>query len=162
MLLKEVILKLLLREVNKIPSLQQQLRIIENRLRSKYIKDAMKKEVSDLSRDLVVEHLVNDVYDVYHGRYQRDYDMGGLADEDNILTTMINDVTLKIEDVRRDEKTNRLVAPVVEYGYGYWTEELDDSIGKRPFIENTAKELRKGKARDALKKGLLRQGLNVK
>jgi len=126
-------------------SLAQQLRIIENRLRSKYVKNAMQKEVSEESRDLTVEHLVNDVYDAYKSQYDRQYDMGGLADEDNILTTMINDVTLKIEDVR-----------------GYWSEELDDTIGKRPFIENTAKELRNGKARNALLRGLKRQGVNCK
>ena len=143
-------------------SLAQQLRIIENRLRSKYVKNAMQKEVSEESRDLTVEHLVNDVYDAYKSQYDRQYDMGGLADEDNILTTMINDVTLKIEDVRRDEKTNRLVAPIVEYSKGYWSEELDDTIGKRPFIENTAKELRNGKARNALLRGLKRQGVNCK
>ena len=144
------------------PSLQHQLRIIENRLRTKYVKDAMKKEVSEMSRDLVVEYLVDDVYDAYQSQYDRKYDQGGLADEDNILTTMVNDVTLKIEDIRRDEKTGRLVAPIVEYGKGYWSEELDDAIGERPFIENTAKKLRNGKARNALLRGLKRQGVNCK
>jgi len=108
------------------------------------------------------KHVVSDVYDQYNSQYENQYHMGGLLDIENIETKMIDDNTLRIENIRKDEESGRLVAPVIEYSRGYWTEELDQRIGKRPFIHNTFEELKNGRALIALKKGLLRQGVNCK
>jgi len=86
--------------------------------------------------------------------------MGGLLDRENIETKMIDDNTLRIENIRRDEESNRLVAPIIESGKGYYTDWLDERIGKRPFMEESAKELKSGVAKNALIKGLRRQGVN--
>ena len=122
----------------------------------------MKKEVSWESKTTMQKHVVEDVYDKYDSQYDNQYHMGGLLDIENIETKMIDDTTLRIENIRKDEETNRLVAPVVEYGKGYYTDWLDERIGSRPFVEQTADELRNGKAKDALKLGLLRQGIDCK
>ena len=162
MLLKEVILKLLLREVNKIPSLQQQLLEIEKKIQSK-IKSAMQNELSQQSKTTIQMHVVTDVYNVYEPTsYSRSYDQGGLLDRDNIETKMIDNNTLKVKNIRKDELDGRMVDKVIEYGKGYWTQTLDDIIGARPFIHNSFIDLKNGKARDALKRGLIREGLNIK
>ena len=122
----------------------------------------MKKEVSWESQTTMQKHVVEDVYDKYDSQYDNKYHMGGLLDIENIETKMIDDNTLRIENIRRDEDTGRYVAKVVETGKGYYTDWLDDLIGERPFVKQTADELRNGKARDALKRGLIREGLNVK
>ena len=162
MLPKEVIRRLLLKEVNKIPSLQQQLDLIISKIQKKYIPSAMKKEVSWESKTTMQKHVIEDVYDKYNSSYDNKYHMGGLLDIENIETKMIDDNTLRIENIRKDEESGRLVTPVVEFGKGYYTDWLDERIGARPFIYNTFEELKNGKALIALKKGLLRQGLNVK
>jgi len=122
----------------------------------------MKKEVSWESQTTMQKHVVEDVYDKYDSQYDNKYHMGGLLDIENIETKMIDDTTLRIENIRKDEDTGRYVAKVVETGKGYYTDWLDDLIGERPFVKQTADELRNGKARDALKRGLIREGLNVK
>ena len=123
----------------------------------------MKKEVSQESKTVMQIATVEKVYNAYEPtHYNRQFDDGGLLDRDNIETTLIGNNTLKVENIRRDEETGRLVTPIIESGKGYYTQELDDRIGARMFVEETAKELEKGKAKEALKRGLLRQGLNVK
>ena len=144
------------------PSLADQLKLIEQKLKTKYIPSAMKKEVSWESQTTMQKHVVSDVYDVYDSQDENKYHMGGLLDIENIETKMIDNNTLRIENIRKDEESGRLVAPVIETGKGYYHDWLDERIGKREFVKETANELRNGKAKDALKKGLLRQGLNVK
>ena len=78
-----------------------------------------------------------------------------------ICRTKVNN-TLRIENIRRDELDGRMVDKIIEYGKGYWTQTLDDIIGARPFIHNSFIDLKNGKARDALKRGLIREGLNIK
>ena len=144
-------------------SLQQQLNAIINKIQNTYVPSAMKKEVSQESKTVMQIATVEKVYNAYEPtHYNRQFDDGGLLDRDNIETTLIGNNTLKAENIRRDEETGRLVTPIIESGKGYYTQELDDRIGARMFVEETAKELEKGKAKEALKRGLLRQGLNVK
>lgn len=142
-------------------NLNQQLKIIEQKLQTK-IKNALQSEVAETSRQTMKNHLETDVYSQYTPTtYERKYSDGGLLDDNNIQTTMVNETTLKIENIRRDEKTGRLVAPIIEHGIGYWGG-LDAIIGERPFVRETSKELANGKAKNSLKQGLVRQGLNVK
>jgi len=153
---------LIVKEVNKIPSLQQQLLEIEKKIQSK-IKSAMQNELSKESKTVMQMHVVTDVYNVYEPTsYSRSYDQGGLLDRDNIETTMISNNTLKVENIRKDEETGRMVDKIVEYGKGYWTSYLDDLIGARPFIHESFKELASGKAKLAILKGLRRQGVDCK
>ena len=108
------------------------------------------------------KHVIEDVYNKYDSQYDNQYHMGGLLDIENIETKMIDDNTLRIENIRKDEESGRLVTPIITTGKGYYTDWLDERIGARDFITTTADELRNGKVRDALKRGLIREGLNVK
>ncbi len=122
----------------------------------------METEVAKESRGTMKKHIQNDAYSQYAPTsYVRKYDQGGLIDDSNIETIMIDDNTLKVENIRKDEETGRLVTPVVEYGKGYYTDWLDKKIGPRPFVNNTFIELKNGVAKEALKEGLRKQGVDV-
>ena len=141
-------------------SLAEQLKLIEQKLQKK-IKSALEVETSWESKNVVQEKVI-DAYDMYDSQYENKYHMGGLLDRDNIETKMIDDNTLRIENIRKDEDTGRYVTPIVETGKGYWNSYLDQIIGPRPFILESYKELKNGKAKMALLKGLRRQGIDCK
>ena len=141
-------------------SLAEQLKLIEQKLQKK-IKSALEVETSWESKNVVQEKVI-DAYDMYDSQYENKYHMGGLLDRDNIETKMIDDNTLRIENIRKDEDTGRYVTPIVETGKGYWNSYLDQIIGPRPFILESYKELKNGKAKMAILKGLRRQGVDCK
>jgi hypothetical protein len=124
------------------------------------IRNALAKEVADVARNTMSDHVKSDVYDVYEpSQYQRTGDL-----YKDISTTMKNDNTLIVKNEARDEESGRLIAPVVEYGVGYeWEESRIYNMQPfpRPFVENTAKELEKGKAKHALAEGLRKQGVDI-
>jgi hypothetical protein len=124
------------------------------------IRNALAKEVADVARNTMSDHVKSDVYDVYEpSQYQRTGDL-----YKDISTTMKNDNTLIVKNEARDDESGRLIAPVVEYGIGYeWEESRIYNMQPfpRPFVENTAKELEKGKAKNALAEGLRKQGMDV-
>ena len=135
--------------------------MIESQIQKK-IKSALEVETSWESKNVVQEKVI-DAYDMYNPlTYERQYHRGGLLDRDNIETKMINDNTLRIENIRRDEESGRLVAPIVEFSKGYYNSYLDQIIGPRPFILESYKELKNGKAKLAILKGLRRQGIDCK
>jgi hypothetical protein len=124
------------------------------------INSALRNEVADTARDTMQEHVMSDVYDKYTPtQYVRTGDL-----YKDIVTQMVDDNTVSIENVTRDEETGRLVAPVVESGQGYtWKDSRIYNMQPfpRPFVENTAKDLADGKAKIALAQGLKRQGLDI-
>jgi hypothetical protein len=132
---------------------------IEKYLNQK-IKKSLSNEVADVARDTMSKHVMSDVYQAYEPtQYQRTGDL-----YKDISTAMKNDNTLEIENVARDEETGRLIAPVVESGEGYeWEKSRIYQMQPfpRPFVENTAKELESGLAKEALADGLRKQGLDV-
>lgn len=124
------------------------------------INSALRNEVADTARDTMQEHVMSDVYDKYTpSQYVRTGDL-----YKDIVTQMVDDNTVSIENVTRDEETGRLVAPIVESGVGYtWKDSRIYNMQpfERPFVENTAKDLADGKAKIALANGLKRQGLDI-
>jgi hypothetical protein len=132
---------------------------IEKYLNQK-IKKSLSNEVADVARDTMSKHVMSDVYQAYEPtQYQRTGDL-----YKDISTAMKNDNTLEIENIARDEETGRLIAPVVESGEGYeWEKSRIYQMQPfpRPFVENTAKELESGLAKEALADGLRKQGLDV-
>jgi hypothetical protein len=124
------------------------------------INKALAKEVADVARDTMSDHVVSDVYEKYEPtQYQRSGDL-----YKDVKTTMINENTLEVENTARDEESGRLIAPVVESGVGYeWESSRIYNMQPfpRPFVENTAKELENGLAKEAMKIGLKKQGLDV-
>lgn len=124
------------------------------------INDALKTEVADMARDTMQEHVMSDVYDKYTpSQYVRTGDL-----YKDILTQMVDNNTLSIENTTKDEESGRLVAPIVEEGTGYeWKNSRIYTMQPfpRPFVEETAKELENGKAKQALADGLRKQGLTI-
>ncbi|PAD70729.1 hypothetical protein CHH83_02680 [Bacillus sp. 7586-K] len=126
---------------------------------NKQINDAMKTEVSRVARNTLKENVISEVYEEYTPEmYQR---TGGLFQDENIETIMVDETTLSIRSTRHEG--NRDIAAVIEYGENYSYPGLDEVIGERPFHAETARELdEKGIAKKALVEGLRRQGLKTK
>jgi hypothetical protein len=125
---------------------------------NKAIRKAMENEVSRTARNTLKEHVVEDVYDAYSPtQYDR---TGGLLQDRNIDSHMVDDNTLSVRSTR--EEDGRDIASVIEYGKGYSFDGLDERIGARPFHEEAKKELANGLAKESLKRGLKKQGLDVK
>jgi hypothetical protein len=126
------------------------------------IKIALEQDVKKAAVKTMQKEVIETVYNKYEPtQYKR---TGGLYQEKNIKGTMLNDNTLEIENIREDEKTGRYIAPVVEEGVGYeWEDSKIYNMQPypRPFVSNTTKELENGVAKEAMKKGLQKQGMDV-
>jgi hypothetical protein len=128
------------------------------------IRTALATEVSDIAKETMSDHVMSDVYNKYTpSQSPKGYVRTGDLYKD-IQTTMIDDNTLTIENVAKDEETGRMYASIVDEGIGY--EWKDSRIYQmqpypRPFVENTFKELADGKAKQALIDGLKKQGIDV-
>lgn len=127
------------------------------------IKTAMKTSVSDVALDTLNKHVVEDVYSAYtpQGKnpYQRTYQL-----LEDMEAKMIDENTLMVRSTR--EEDGRDIAEVIESGTGYMWEESKIYAMQpfpRPFHAEAKKELEEqGLARDALIKGLQKQGFKVK
>lgn len=126
----------------------------------KKFKSSLENEVKQEVTETMQEHIQSDVYDAYTPtHYDRTYQL-----MDDIEGEMINENTLKVENTRSEN--GRDIVEVIETGKGYewgYIRNLDEEIGARPFVENTKEELRStGKHIEAFKRGLKREGIDVK
>jgi hypothetical protein len=139
------------------------------------INNALEQEVSHQARETMKDVIQTEVYDKYtsHAKepYVRHMSDGGLIDDENIHTGLIDDGELVIRNTRNniDDYGNapyRDVAAIVEEGINYdWkgSEIYKMQPYPRPFHKETARELdEKGLAKKALEKGLNRQGIDTK
>ena len=140
-------------------SLAQDIAAFEARLNNA-IHATMQAQVADTAKAAMQEALDEKVYGAYEPTYyQRKYKAGGLADPENMETEYDRaTMTLTMENVRRDEVTNRLVAPVVESGRGY----NYYSLPPRPFHAYTEELMGNGLFEQALEYGLKQAGFTVK
>ena len=114
--------------------------------------------------------------------YDRDMDDGGLSDVDNMhhnissngISTelMVENKAMSNPSYNPNNKSPFEIAGLVEYGnnngYGYYDYPIKnrDSSGfaylePRPFIETTREQLKNGKAREIIIKGLVKEGINA-
>lgn len=125
---------------------------------------ALETNVKEVAKTTMKEHVQIDVYNPYtpHSidgvtpHYER---TGKLLE--NVKAT-IEGNSLTLEDTRSEN--GRDITQIIESGVGYdwgYKRNLDKEIGKRPFVEETYKDLANGKARNALAEGLRIQGLNI-
>ncbi|MGM1044887.1 MAG: hypothetical protein ACQEXX_01935 [Bacillota bacterium] len=128
---------------------------------NKKISKALQQSVAPVVKNVMKEKIEEEVYDVYSPTiYERQKDNGGLTDDENIKTTLMNNTILAVENVRSDDGVN--VAQVVETGQGYDYDFPHNGV-PRPFTEATREHLRDTNEHvAALYKGLVRQGLNVR
>lgn len=154
----------------------------------KRINTALDTEVADTVKEVMTDHIIQDVYDVYNPlAYERRYnqsgnDIGspydntqntGLLDNNNIVATIDGEGGLLVQNTTLgskyyyDEKgwhtsknAGQPISGVIETGNGYdvWKK------GKpRPFMENTHDDLKQNHYHtEALKRSLKKQGLEVK
>lgn len=125
------------------------------------VQSAMEGPVADTAKAFLADAVETEVYDVYDPvYYERKKNEGGLSDIDNMEATYdAANMTLEVEDVRRDEETGRLVAPVVESGRGY----RYFSPGARPFHKVAEENMAKtGELERALEYGLRQAGFDAK
>lgn len=124
------------------------------------IQMAMEGVVADTAKAFLSDAVETEVYEKYEPTmYVRRGMNGGLADPENMEARYDADtMTLEVEDVRRDEESGRLVAPVVESGRGY------DyfSPGSRPFHRAAEKNMAEsGELERALNYGLQQAGFDA-
>ena len=141
----------------------------------KRINIALDTEVADTVKDVMTDHIIQDVYDTYEPTaYQRRYDDGGLLDPDNIIATLGNNGEMLVQNVAmgneyyyipsikrsfQSANVDNFIAPIIEYGKGY---DVVD-IFPRPFIQNTHDDLEENHYHtQAMKQSLKKQGLEVK
>lgn len=125
------------------------------------VQTAMEGVVADTAKAFLSDAVETEVYAVYEPTmYVRQRDYGGLSDMDNMEARYDPaTMTLEVEDVRRDEKTGRLVAPVVESGQGYQYA----SPGPRPFHRTAERNIMaSGEFERALEYGLRTAGFDAK
>ena len=152
----------------KVGSLSELKRILQEK-----IDVALLTDTADTVSEVMMEHIVTDVYESYIPvMYNRRYNNGGLADPDNISVSLDEYGRLYVGQFTLSDKYYRMgeyiltssnygkpIADIIETGKGYDVV----SPGARPFLKNTREDLQKNKQHvDALKKGLKKQGLEVK
>lgn len=126
------------------------------------IKEAMKTSVAEVSLDTLNKHVMSDVYNEYKSKAKNPYERTYQLLED-MEAKMIDENTLMVRSTR--EEDGRDIAEVIETGKNYQWEysEIYRTEQERPFHAEAKKELEEqGLARDALIKGLQKQGFKVK
>jgi hypothetical protein len=162
------------------PDLKTQLQLIQQKIQSK-IADAMNNEVADVVRKVEQEAIQEEVFDKYPNpvEYIR-RSVGGLDDPNNMVANtqlqadgsvllMVENITMSNPNYLPEGKEPFKIAGVIEYGHG-WNGYIYDYPRKgapymkgRPFIRSTAEQLKNNpEIVKAFKKGLRRNGLNVK
>ena len=141
----------------------------------KRINIALDTDVTDIVKDVMTDHIIQDVYEAYEPTvYQRRYTNGGLLDPDNIIATLGNNGEMLVQNVAmgneyyyipsikrsfRSANADKFISPIIEYGIDY------DVVGvfPRPFMQNTHDDLEQNHYHtQAMKQSLKKQGLEVK
>jgi len=133
---------------------------------NKKISEGLQMDVALDSRQLMRDHIQNDVYEVYTPyssdgvtpHYERTF-----ALIDSCITNAIGSNVIELKNTRTGENGENIPG-IIEYGGHYkwgYKRYLDAEIGPRPFFSNTYKELANGRARLFMKNALIKRGLNV-
>lgn len=124
-------------------SIEQALAFIQNTI----VPQVLETSVADVAKSTGEKHVQADVYDAYQSSYERTNKL-----KESWETELISNDTLQMTNTRTDG--DRYIPEIIEYGHGYYSQELDERIGARPFIENTRSELEAGVAKQAVIQGL--------
>jgi len=125
----------------------------------KQISESLKTDVASDGRDLMREHVQDDVYDQYRpSDYERTWEL-----INSCKSSMVSSDTLKLTNIRKgdeEEDVPNIIENGGHYKWGY-IRNLDEIIGKRPFIENTFLDLRNGWGKLFLKNSLEKRGFKT-
>lgn len=137
---------------------------------------ALLTDVAETVRDVMIDHIIQDVYEVYDpSTYVRRNNNNGLMDGNNINASIEKDClivennTLGSKYYTDDRKlkisqnADKEIVGVIETGRGYDIHDWEYDGIPRPFISNTREDIIDNQwHKKALKKGLEKQGLKVK
>ena len=132
----------------------------------KQVQATMQKEVAEVVKDVIQDHVQKDVYDKYDPiEYIRFGHDGGLIDRRNIESRPIED-GIEVENITTHRNLrntgDKYIPEVIETGVGYDILGGYDYEKPRPFIANSREDLRKsGDHVQALKEGLKKKGFKV-
>lgn len=148
------------------------------------INESLKSEVADTVQKTMIARIDMDVYRRYSpADYIRRKENGGLSDPKNIVSDLVSDGVLEVENGTefntsskasrdhsyRTENYGWELSGLIEYGdgwNGYFYDYPFENRGymePRPFIANTRKQLEQSKDYvKALKQGLKSQGIQIK
>jgi hypothetical protein len=155
-----------------------------NKYLQKQIKDALNNEVSEVVKSEEQKKVKTEVYDKYNvvkGEqkepyvYQRRGSSGGLSDKKNMKNRVKNikdGAELSVENRTKGQDENIYIADLVEGGDGSFGLDYDYKSNRdgtqgqylqaRPFQQRTVEALEQsGEHVEAMKKGLIRNGLDV-
>ena len=119
----------------------------------------LQNEVAEDIKELMKQHIKDDVYGVYTSSakvpYVRRKENGGLLDDNNFQITFIKD-KLIIKNITNGKDNDEWIIPIIETGKGYTWEksEIYQTKQARPFNELTQEDLEGGKFLKILKKHL--------
>ena len=147
----------------------------------KKINVALDTDVADTVKDVMADHIIQDVYDKYEPKtYQRRYNNGGLLDRDNIIATIGDNGKLFVQNITTGSdtvfisnvegtfyfnsyNTDKFIAPIIETGVGYDINNWEYCNKPRPFMQNTHDDLERNHYHTkAMEQSLKKQGLDVK
>ena len=143
----------------------------------KRVNIALDTDVADVVKDVMTDHIAQDVYDVYEPKaYNRRLNQDGLLDPNNIISTIDGEGRLKVENVTLGSKyyydngqrkisqnSGEPIAEVIETGQGYDIHGWEYDGVPRPFMKNTHDDLEQNHYHtEAMKQSLKKQGLEVK
>ncbi len=151
------------------------LKELKNVLQDK-VNYALLTDVSDTITEVMVDHIIEDVYNAYTPEtYNRRFNDGGLMDSNNINRSVeANTLVVENNTVGSpyyyynghkyiSQNKNKEIVNVIETGIGYDIDGWEYDTVPRPFIHNTREDLINHKYHiAALKQGLKKQGLEVK
>ena len=140
----------------------------------KKVTNAMKETLSPAVKQMESDNVDEFVYSAYTPEvYERRMNEGGLSDVRNMVDTIEvngNSIELTVDNKTKSNPdfmprygNSHEIASEVEFGYGYDYGGFGEAFEEeRPFIRETINELKYGKAKELMLKGLKKQGLNVK
>ena len=126
----------------------------------KQISESLKTDVASDGRDLMREHVQDDVYDQYRpSDYERTWEL-----INSCKSSMVSSDTLKLTNTRKGDEGEDVPSIIENGGHYKWgyIRNLDEIIGPRPFIENTFVDLRNGFGKLFIKNSLDKKGFITK
>jgi len=162
---------MIVKEVNKIASLQDQILRIHAKIQ-KQVNDSLQKEVASHVKDKISNHVQSDVYSAYPNPIEytrRNLQNGSLGDIKQMESNLINDGVLEVKDNADfnhdfasihggygDIDLSKSLAYNIEYGYGSMSQPWNEP---RDFINETKKDIKSSNSHVEVLKGALRKRL---
>jgi len=125
----------------------------------KQVSESLQKDVASDGRQLMREHVQDDVYAQYRpSDYERTWQLINSCE-----SSMMTGDTLKLTNTRKGDEGEDVPSIIENGGHYKWgyIRNLDEIIGERPFIKNTFVDLRNGMAKLSLMEAFKKKGFKI-